>query len=259
MDKNEINGFKNEEMFAKHLNGKKVKELYPNYQEMIIELFGYVNFNSYLKCWVDHDRKKYDIIIKLDGKYRRLSIKKGINNSVHSEGISSFIHFLIENHVPRDIIIKYLKYHYSDGSTNGKGTKRISSMEYKKLYPDDVKAINDCFKNKELLEKCIYRFILQGTNSKVPIDGLVYGVVDDFIFISKKNILKILLKHADVNHNGVHFSDLFCQAKAKNLNNNPKYKKDRFCIQIKWFNVFDCILENMYDNNMAKLKLLGSE
>lgn len=68
------------------------------------------------------------------------------------------------------------------------------------------------------------------------------------LFISKKDILKILLKHYDINCNGVHFSNLFCQAKAKNLNNNPKYEKDRFCVQIKWFNIFYCILENMYDN-----------
>lgn len=258
MDKEKINGFENEEMFAKHLDGKRIKDLYPNYQDMIIDLFGYVNFNSILSCWVDHNRKKYDIIIKLDGKYRRLSIKKGINNSVHAERISSFIHFLIENHVPRDIIIKYLKYHYSDGSTNGKGNKRISSMEYKDLYPDDIRDLNLCFSNKVLLEKCIYRFVLQGTNSSVPIDGLIYGVVDDFLYISRRNILKILLKHADNYHNGVSFSDLFCQAKAKNLNNNPKYEKDRFCIQIKWFNIFDCILENMYDNNLVKLRDVGS-
>ena len=45
---------------------------------------------------------------------------------------------------------------------------------------------------------------------------------------------------------------IFCQAKAKNLNNNPKHEKDRYCVQVKWFNLFDCILESNYDKNIEK-------
>ena len=96
MDNTEINGYQNEIMFAKNLNGKKIKYLYPNLQDLVIELFGFVNFNSVIYSWVDFSKKKYDIIIKLDENIKRISIKKGINNSVHTEGISSFIHFLIE-------------------------------------------------------------------------------------------------------------------------------------------------------------------
>ena len=56
-----------------------------------------------------------------------------IKNSVHVEGISSFIHFLIENKVDRQNVINYLKYHYADGTTNGSGLNRISVDEYKKM------------------------------------------------------------------------------------------------------------------------------
>ena len=115
-----------------------------------------------------------------------------------------------------------------------------------------VEYINKCFSNRKLLKKCIYRFILQGHNSDEAIDGIIYGVVDDFLFISSGDVLKILLKHSEDYHNGVHFSDLFCQAKAKNLNNNPKHEKDRYCVQVKWFNLFDCILESNYDKNIEK-------
>lgn len=252
MDNTEINGYQNEIMFAKNLNGKKIKHLYPNLQDLVIELFGFVNFNSVIYCWVDFSKKKYDIIIKLDENIKRISIKKGINNSVHTEGISSFIHFLIENKVPKDIIYKYLRYHYSDGTTNGKGKVRMSSMEYKETHLQDIEDINKCFSNRKLLKKCIYRFILQGNNSDEAIDGIIYGVVDDFLFISSGDVLKILLKHSEDYYNGVHFSDLFCQAKAKNLNNNPKHEKDRYCVQVKWFNLFDCILESNYDKNIEK-------
>lgn len=65
-------------------------------------------------------------------KMKGISIKKGYKNSVHVERISDFIHFLIENNIDREIVTEYLKYHYADGSTNGKGIKRLSVEEYKK-------------------------------------------------------------------------------------------------------------------------------
>ena len=83
-------------------------------------------------------------------------------------------------------------------------------------------------------------------------DGLIHGTVDDFLFISKKDIIDILLSHKDNVQNGVHISDLFCQAKAKNLNYNPKYEKDRFCLQVKWFDILDCIIRKKYINECDK-------
>lgn len=128
----------------------------------------------------------------------------------------------------------------------------MSSMEYKETHLQDIEDINKYFSNRKLLKKCIYRFILQGNNSDEAIDGIIYGVVDDFLFISSGDVLKILLKHSEYYHNGIHFSDLFCQAKEKNLNNNTKHEKDRYCVLVKWFNLFDCILESNYDKNIEK-------
>ena len=31
-----------------------------------------------------------------------------------------------------------------------------------------------------------------------------------------------------------------------------KHEKDRYCVQVKWFNLFDCILESNYDKNIEK-------
>ena len=64
-------------------------------------------------------------------KRKRISIKKGINNSVHVEGISSFIHFLIDSNVSREAVIEYLRYHYADGTQNGRGINRISGHSIK--------------------------------------------------------------------------------------------------------------------------------
>ena len=51
---------------------------------------------------------------------------------------------------------------------------------------------------------------------------------------------------------GVHFVNLFCHPMTRNLNYNPKYEKKRFCVQIKWYSIFDDIMEiknrNVLDN-----------
>ncbi|MCI5552616.1 MAG: hypothetical protein MR388_02100 [Tenericutes bacterium] len=253
MDTNETNGFQNEQEFAKALNGKKIKYLMPNLQDMILKLYGYVDFNSYIFCYVDHSKKKYDIVIRINQKIKRISIKKGVNNSVHTEGISYFIHFLIECGISRNVIIEYLYYQYGDETKNGTGSNRISSLEYQKKYENSIKMINEEFNKPEIMKKAIVRFVLQGTNSEIEIDGIIYGITNDFLFLSKKDVIDILMSKTDVHSNGIHFGHLYCQPKARNLNYNPKYEKDRFCVQIKWYSIFDDIIECL-NNKCLKIQ-----
>ena len=57
-------------------------------------------------------------------------------------------------------------------------------------------------------------------------------------------IVDILIK-SKINYysTGIHFGPLFCQPKDRCLNYNPKYNKDRFLIQIKWYSIFDDYIE----------------
>ena len=174
-----------------------------------------------------------------------ISVKKGIKNSVHIEGISQFIHFLILNKVPRDIIIKYLQYHYADGTTNGKGINRLSSEEYKINHQQDIDAINHILNQDNLLKRAIIRFILKGNNSEYFIDAIITGEVNDFLWVTSKDIEQIILSKKEEYSTAVHFGPLTCQPKNRCLNYNPKYEKDRFCVQLKWYNLQDDIIEFM--------------
>ena len=78
------------------------------------------NEDDIIKCWRNHLPQKSDIIIKIRNIIKGVSIKKGMKNSVHVDSITEFIHFFFFFGVQRDIVIKYLKYQYGDGSTNGK-------------------------------------------------------------------------------------------------------------------------------------------
>lgn len=248
-----INGFNNEYEFVKYLNGKRIYELNPIFRDLIDKLFPFEDAASLIKCWRNHYKQKTDIFIKINGIMKGISIKKGIKNSIHTERISDFIHFLIENKIDKEIVIEYLKYHYADGSTNGKGKKRLSVEEYKINNREIIDRINIAFNNEELLEKAIERFITKGKNSNYYIDALICGESHDFIWITKEDIKKIIMSKKDIYSTAVHFGPMTVQPKNRCLNYNPEYEKDRFCVQIKWYNLFDDIIENM-NNKVIETK-----
>lgn len=253
----EINGFDNEFEFVKYLNCKRVGELNPMFRELIDKIFYGINDDDIIKCWKNHYPQKSDIFIKIRNSLKGISIKMGSKNSVHVDPISEFIHFLIENGVPRDIIIKYLKYHYADGTTNGSGNKRLSVLEYKKNHQDDIDEINKYFNNEELLKKAIDRFVTKGNNSKYNISALLHGRVFDFLWITKDDIIKIILSKKDIYSSAVHFGPLVCQPKSRCLNYNPLYEKDRFSVQIKWYSLNDDIIEHMNNLVIERKELLN--
>lgn len=242
----QINGYDNEFAYVLELNNKTIKELNPLFRDLIETTFPMEKDDSIIKCWLNHYRQKADILVKVNNKIRGISIKKGIKNSVHVEPISEFISFLITNKVSRDSVIEYLKFHYADGTTNGKGLKRISAEEYKLNNQDKIDKINAEINNEDLLKKAVDRFILRGTNSEYPIAALIYGEVNDFIFITKDDIVNTIVRKKDLYSSTVHFGPLTVQPKNRCLNYNPIYEKDRFCVQIKWYSVFDDIIENQY-------------
>ena len=248
-----INGFQNEIIIAKYLNNKKVKEVNPIFKDLITKLYRNIDEESIIKSEIDYTKKKYDLIINIDNVIKRISIKKGINNSVHVEGISSFIHFLIDSGIEKNVIEEYLKYHYADGTTNGIGKKRLSSEKYKEQNQDKIDYINSKINTPYMLDRAINRFVLQGKNSSIKIDGIIYGTVNDFFFLTKEEIRDIIMSQIILKSSGVHFGPLFCGPMTRNLNNNPKYESKRFCIQIKWYSLHDDIIKYLYKNNVIKM------
>ena len=95
--------------------------------------------------------------------------------------------------------------------------------------------------------------MLKGRNSNKYIDALLFGVNDDFIWIKKEDIKNIIIKKANSYSTAVHFGPLTVQPVDRCLNYNPKFEKKRFCVQLKWYNLADDIIENM-NNNTIKNK-----
>lgn len=243
-----INGFENEIQIAKYLDGKRIKQLNLMFQMFLQDLYGNISEDSIIQCNVDFNHKKFDLIISTNNISKRISVKKGIHNSVHVEGISSFIHFLIDSGVDKEAVVEYLKYHYADGTTNGSGKERISVNQYKERYQEKIDYINKQINTPYILKRAIHRFVLQGKNSDVEIDAILYGSVNDFLWIKNEDIEKIIMGQINMYSTGVHFGPLYCQPMTRCLNHNKNYENKRFCVQIKWYTIFKDILNYMNEN-----------
>lgn len=248
-------GYKNEKEFVQYLNNKKISEVNPLFRELIEYLYKSVDENFKIKSWKNCCIEKTDIFIKINNITKCISIKKGSRNSVHTEKINDFINFLIENKVSKENVIEYLKYHFADGTVTGKGRIRESVAEYKIKNQEKIDMINKEFNRKELVLKAIERFVLCGKNSKRHIDALVYGTINDFIWIGREDIEIIILSKINKYSTAVHFGSLICQSKNRCLNYNPSHEKDRFYIQIKWYSIFDEIVERMNEKVIEKYNM----
>ncbi len=237
----------NEYNYLKYLDGRKVKDLNNRFKELFFKLFINLEDDDIIKAYLDYGSKKYDLVVSIKNMVKRFSLKVGISNSLHVEDLSSFTTFLKDNGIPKNVIYEYLKYHFGDNTLNGTGLYRMSAKEYKTMYPEKIKYINKYFNQESLVLKVIDRFILKGRNSYFQIDAIIHGGIDDFVYLLKDDVIRLVLSNLNKEYQGVHFANLFCQAKDRNLKGNPAYEKDRFAIQIKWYEMHDDII-NFYNN-----------
>ncbi len=248
-----ISGFENEKEFYKYLNRKKVKEVNHIFQDLFKALYNNLTGEETIYVNINYTRQKSDLYIKIKGITKGLSIKKGVKNSVHIEKIEEFIKFLSDNNIPKNIIEEILKYHYADGTIDGTGIKRLSSTQYKEQHQDKLNLINKYFSKPDIVRKAIDRFVLTGNNSSDEVDAIIYGVLEDFIWITKEEIINIIMEHKDIERTGLSFGPLFYQPMNRCLNYNKKYEYARNYIQIKWYHLSDDIIEAMSKRNLDKL------
>lgn len=243
--KNDINGYENENSFVYYFNNKKIYELDPISQELISTIYGNLDKNESIRCKLNLNKQKSDIIIIINNIKKYISIKKGYKNSVHTEHIFSFIKFLKECGMSNCLAQKLLLFHYGDGTTNGTGKARFSTKEYILNHPEDIRKLNCFFNNDSFIKKAIERIVIYGINSNVPIDAIIWGMPNDFMWLTKDEIIDICIKHKGISKNGLAISGIFYQPFNRCLNFNSKYEKYRHYVQFKWYHLSDDIIETM--------------
>jgi len=238
-------GYKNEFEFVNYLNNKKYGQVNFLIKDMLKELYPNIQNHDIIKAYKYGKYAKTDVVINVNGILKGISIKSGIKNSVHVEPIEKFIKY-VKNHgfIETDKLLRYL---YSDGTNNNTGKERQSSEQYKLENSSDIFIINQDLKKLKL--SLISRFLIKtDINYKVNVDLFINGSVNDFIWATTEEVVNYLSNN-DYDSMGVHISSLFLQNWNKNLKYNPKYEYCRNYIQVKWYSMFDDIIEIMCNRN----------
>lgn len=221
-------GFQNEWDFFHYLNGKKVGEVNSTFKTFLQANFPNINDDMTITSYVNLDREKEDIWIKVGKDKKSISIKMGKTNTVHNEYIYSFTNYLAKEKVPLKIINIILEYFFADGTHNGSGARTLTFPDYKLKIKRKIKKVNKYFmKHEDLFIKLINRFVIGKT------DILIHGTVDDFSYVTKDEIIKFLLECKNEPSSTIHFSHLIFAAKSRNN------QIDKFIVQIKWYNLKD--------------------
>lgn len=223
-------GFQNEWDFFHYLNGKKVSEVNVVVKNFLKSNFLNITDNMLITAYVNLNRQKEDIWVKVGMEKKSMSIKMGNSNTMHSEYIYNFINFLEKENVPKKIINRILEYFFADGTRDGSGVRKITFPDYKLKKKKQIKKVNKYFINHEdLLIKLIKRFVIGKT------DILIHGTVEDFTYITKDEIIKLLLDLKNEPSTSIHFSRLLFSVRSRSND------IDKFIVQIKWYSLKDDI------------------
>ncbi len=240
-------GYQNEFLFVLEFNNKKVKELNPLLREVIDDIFPNCHEDSLIKSWRNHlNYQKGDIMVKIDDIIKSISIKMGSKNSVHVQKLESFEKLLKSQGINNRIIEYYKNFHY--GIDIRDKEKTLSSKEFSSQYPKIIKKINKYFRKIDI-DKIIDGFILRGRFSKSSVAGIIYGTPNDFLWINKNDIISIIKQTQNRKSTTVHIGCLYIQPLNRCINHNNKYEWAKDYIQVKWYSLFDDIIE--YKNKIC--------
>lgn len=225
------------------MNNKKFEQLNPLMQDLVLNLYPNIRKKEIIYASKYGRYAKADIVLTVRNKKRGLSIKRGYKNSVHLEPITKFKKYLQFNGVSDEIIDTFLRYIYSDGTNNNTGKIRKSNADYIDKHEEDIKKLNETF--KKLNKKLIRRFLIEtDIKYRVKADAFIHGTVNDFVWASAEEV-QTFLENEKIESTSVHTGKLYIQCWDKNINRNLKYEKCREYIQVKWFSMYDDIINIM--------------
>ena len=251
-------GYQNEIDFVNYFNGKYFSEMDYNSKLFLKELFGNVfDECEMIKSWKNNMNQKADIFLKCKNTIKRISLKCGNSNSMHSESIENFKRYLKSLNIPYDMINKYVSYHYGyNRKENGEidFSKLLSSEEYKKIYQNEIDIFNDYINTTRIIVDMIDRFIVRGRNSDYDIDALVCGRISDYVWIMKNDLYDLILSKRYQDYTSPHIACMTIGPKKRNLNHDSKNHKDRYIVCVRWNFIRKSIIE--FKNNLRRDSIL---
>ncbi|MFA7100863.1 MAG: hypothetical protein WC196_03765 [Bacilli bacterium] len=227
-------GFQNEDDIIFYLNMRQFRDLNENMKNFLHFIYHDIKDNDIVMARAGIPRQKPDLEITVNNVSKNISVKKGTGNSVHQEGVWSFMAFLKSIGVNQNVIDELLRYHWSDGSNDGNGSIRVSSSEYKASHKKQIKRINDELNKPKFLTAITNRILFQGNNAAFKMAEYIYhGNITQGHWASANEIVNYANLHS-FSVNSVHFGPLTYQIWNSCLNHNPNTEARRSVMQSKW-------------------------
>ena len=189
-------GIENEEKMCLSFNNKNYYELNKNLQLLAYYLFPRLDKEKNFRCFQTENFIKPDICISQESEMKYVSLKYGQSETLHNENIKTFVNFLRDSNISEETIETYLLYHYGDGTTDGTGKRRMSSIEARFAYDDRIRKMNEEFNNsKTFIKKAAERFMFQGVNPDANKAEYIYhGDPEYGVFCSRNQFMRHIEK-----------------------------------------------------------------
>jgi len=230
-------GFVVEDKFVEAINDKNISELSDNLKHFVTFAFPTMDKNEKLKCAKPDTLIKPDICIYQKNNFNFVSIKSGLCEQLHTESLFTFIDFLKSQKIDKETIETYLLYQYGDGTTDGTGKTRMSSVETKLKFNERIQKMNAVFnKNKHFIKAFADRVMFQGVNPEADRAEILYhGDIDYGVFIGRSQ----MLKHIDHRtwyymDKCVHIGPFVVRPKARYSNVEIKNENSRHVINVSY-------------------------
>lgn len=185
------------------VNNKQLKELNSDYQNLIKIMFDQnIQYTSTIKCFKNEGfglEKKNDLTFETNNLTINTSVKRGSQNSIHQEKLSTFLVFLnsirILDQREKGLINKF---HWCDGTIDNSGLvkDRMSKSQFKKIFRKDY---DEYLKILRSFKKEIFVRVWVGSVNKP--EFLIYFDGKN----NKPNLIKfddILTKHIEFHETG---------------------------------------------------------
>ena len=230
-------GIENEEKMVANLNGKTFDSLNNNLQFFIYYLFPKLDKNKKIACFQTENFIKPDICVSQENELRFVSLKYGQSETLHNENIKTFINFLKEHGISDYTIETYLLYHYGDGTINGTGKRRMSSVEVRFMYNDRINKMNEEFNaSKQFIKDFADRVMFQGVNPEASrADYIYHGDPDYGVFISRNQFMRhIEKKNWDFMQTCVHIGPFVVRPHARYSNKEIRNEEHRHTVVVNY-------------------------
>ena len=230
-------GIINEEKLCEAINDKTFDELNENLRCFMYYLFPTVDKQKRFKCFQTENFIKPDICIYQGKQFKYVSVKYGQSETLHNENIRTFIDFLKECKISDESIETYLLYHYGDGTTDGTGKERLSSIEVRYRYHDRIRKMNDEFNaTKQFIKRFAERVLFQGVNPDASKAEFIYhGDVEYATFVSRNQFMRhIEMKNWDYMQYCIHVGPFVVRPHARYTNKEIRNEALRHTVSVNY-------------------------